>query len=261
MNDRIIIAIGGGELKSKATLGIDAYIANLVKKRQTLHRPMGLFIGTASHDSMPYFNSFRKTYTSEFDIKADCALICYNEMNIEKIADKIKPFYACPDIWLLFTPLKKDCTDFVIEKATELGCRRILPVITEHTNTINIKIDRYLAQSIEAAEQCRRTDIPEIAAPQALDTLLTNWDSQRTLFYMDETLNSPSYYTVLQNNPANKAAVLIGPEGGFSPRELATLHNASFARGATLGSRILRAETAALAALSCWQLISGDWSK
>lgn len=89
MNDRIIIAIGGGELKSKATLGIDAYIANLVKKRQTLHRPMGLFIGTASHDSMPYFNSFRKTYTSEFDIKADCALICYNEMNMEKIADKI----------------------------------------------------------------------------------------------------------------------------------------------------------------------------
>ena len=69
-----------------------------------------------------------------------------------RIADKIKPFYACPDIWLLFAPLKKDCTDFIIEKATELGCRRILPVITEHTNTLNIKIDRYLAQSIEAAE-------------------------------------------------------------------------------------------------------------
>lgn len=178
-----------------------------------------------------------------------------------KIADKIKPFYACPDIWLLFAPLKKDCTDFVIEKATELGCRRILPVITEHTNTINIKIDRYLAQSIEAAEQCRRTDIPEIAAPQTLDTLLTNWDAQRTLFYMDETLKSPSFYTVLQNNQTNKAAVLIGPEGGFSPHELAALHNTSFARGATLGPRILRAETAALAALSCWQLISGDWSK
>lgn len=89
MKDRIIIAIGGGEIKSKATLKIDEYIANLVKSR-TEGRPTGLFIGTASHDSMPYFNSFRKTYTSNFDIKADCALLCYNEMNMEKIAAKIE---------------------------------------------------------------------------------------------------------------------------------------------------------------------------
>lgn len=88
MKDRIIIAIGGGEIKSKATLPIDGYVASLVKSR-TDHRPMGLFIGTASHDSMPYFNSFRKTYTSVYDIKADCALICYNEMDMQKIADKI----------------------------------------------------------------------------------------------------------------------------------------------------------------------------
>lgn len=89
MKDRILIAIGGGEIKSKATLKIDEYIANLVKSRTT-GRPTGLFIGTASHDSMPYFNSFRKTYTSNFDIKADCALLCYNEMNMEKIAAKIE---------------------------------------------------------------------------------------------------------------------------------------------------------------------------
>ncbi len=89
MNDRIMILIGGGEIKSKATLKIDEYVSALVKKRCGERRPMGLFIGTASHDSMPYFNSFRKTYTSVFDIKADCALICYGEMNIEKISDKI----------------------------------------------------------------------------------------------------------------------------------------------------------------------------
>lgn len=89
MKDRIIVAIGGGELKSKETLDIDRCIANYVKNRCD-HRPTGLFIGTASHDSMPYFNSFRKTYTSEFDVKADCALICYNEMNIEKISEKIQ---------------------------------------------------------------------------------------------------------------------------------------------------------------------------
>ncbi len=89
MKDRIIVALGGGELKSKQTLDIDRQIANYIKSCCD-HRPMGLFIGTASHDSMPYFNSFRKTYTSEFDIKADCALICYNEMNIEKISEKIE---------------------------------------------------------------------------------------------------------------------------------------------------------------------------
>lgn len=89
MKDRIFVLIGGGEIKSKATLDIDRQIACFVKKRTEGRRPMGLFIGTASHDSMPYFNSFRKTFTSEFDIKADCALICYNEMNIDKIADKI----------------------------------------------------------------------------------------------------------------------------------------------------------------------------
>lgn len=88
MKDRIIVAIGGGEIKSKATLQIDGYISSIVKSR-TDTRPMGLFIGTASHDSMPYFNSFRKTYTSVYDVKADCALLCYNEMNMEKIADKI----------------------------------------------------------------------------------------------------------------------------------------------------------------------------
>lgn len=89
MSDRIIVAIGGGEIKSKSTLIIDKFISDLVTKRANGRRPMGLFIGTASHDSMPYFNSFRKTYTGEFNIKADCCLLCYNEMNMEKIADKI----------------------------------------------------------------------------------------------------------------------------------------------------------------------------
>ena len=89
MLDRILVCIGGGEIKSKTTLKIDEYISNVVKSRTNGRRPMGLFIGTASHDSMPYFNSFRKTYTSHFDIKADCALMVYGEMNFEKISDKI----------------------------------------------------------------------------------------------------------------------------------------------------------------------------
>ena len=176
------------------------------------------------------------------------------------ILAQTEPFTRCPDIWLLFAPLKKDKTDFVIEKATELGCRKILPVITRHTNSGNVKTERYVAQSIEAAEQCRRTDLPEIVPAQKLEDVLSGWDSQRTLFFMDETRNCQDFFSVLKENPASKAAVLIGPEGGFSPEELNLLRNLPFARGAALGPRILRAETAVAAALSCWQMISGDWS-
>ena len=176
------------------------------------------------------------------------------------VLNKMRDYHKCPDIWLLFAPLKKDKTDFVIEKATELGCSRIIPVITQNTITKNIKIERYEAQSIEAAEQCRRTDLPQIANPIDLVKLIPNWDHDRPLFYMDETLKSKDFFTVLSQVKHKKAAILIGPEGGFSQEELTILHDTVFAHGATLGPRILRAETAATAALSCWQLICGDWS-
>jgi len=178
-----------------------------------------------------------------------------------QVLEKIKDYTLCPDIWLLFAPLKKDKTDFVIEKATELGCRQIIPTITQYTNTTNIKTERYIAQSIEAAEQCRRTDIPIMSEPQILTDLLKNWDSERILFFMDETLQSKNFLEQLKANPNKRAAVLIGPEGGFSPDELNLLRTLEFAKGATLGPRILRAETAVAAAISCWQMINGDWSK
>lgn len=177
-----------------------------------------------------------------------------------KVLQKTREFTHSPDIWLLFSPLKKDKTDFIIEKSTELGCRAIIPVITRRTITGNIKTERYIAQSIEAAEQCRRTDLPEIIKPYTFSEILQNWQPDRTLYFMDETLESQNFLTVLKNTKTNKAALFIGPEGGFSPEELTTLRNLNFAKGATLGPRILRAETAALAALSCWQMLAGDWS-
>lgn len=177
-----------------------------------------------------------------------------------EVKEKIQDFSVSPDIWLLFAPLKKDNTDFVIQKATELGCRKIIPVITKHTITNNVKIERYIAQSIEASEQCRRTDLPEISLQQDLKSVLNSWDSTRILFFMDETLESNNFLNVLRENPIEKAAILVGPEGGFSDDEIKLLKSLSFCKGATLGPRILRAETAVLASLSCWQLISGDWS-
>lgn len=176
-----------------------------------------------------------------------------------QVKEQTKPFYACPDVWLLFCPLKKDKTDFVIEKATELGCRTILPVISQYTNCTNIKIERYIAQSVEAAEQCRRTDLPLIEPPKKLTDILKNWDTSRTLYFMDETLTSAPFFDLLQQEKKHKAAILVGPEGGFSEHELTLLRTLPFAKGATLGPRILRAETAVAAALSCWQLIAGDW--
>lgn len=178
-----------------------------------------------------------------------------------EVMKKIKDFTRSPDVWLLFAPLKKDNTDFVVQKATELGCRKIFPIITKYTITSNVKLERYIAQSIEASEQCRRTDLPEVLAPKDIKSVLNSWDDSRILFFMDESLNSDNFLNVLKENPSQKVAILIGPEGGFSDDELSLLRALPFCKGATLGPRILRAETAVLASLSCWQLISGDWSK
>lgn len=169
-----------------------------------------------------------------------------------------RPFVRVPDIWLLFAPVKKDNTDFIIQKSVELGVRKIVPVLTTRTIADKIRLERFNANAIEAAEQCRRTDIPEISEAVRLDKLLQNWDASRTIYFMDETLQGRPVSEVFADAPA-PCAVLIGPEGGFSAEELELLRALPFARGVNLGNRILRAETAVVAALSCWQALNGDW--
>ena len=150
-------------------------------------------------------------------------------------------------------------TDFIIEKACELGIRKIVPAITEHTISDRIKTERYLAQAIEACEQCRRVDIPEISKPVGLPALLDSWNPQRILYYMDETGNGANLYQTFSRKH-QPAAILVGPEGGFSREELNLLAAQSFTQGVSLGPRILRAETAVAVSLACWQAICGDWS-
>lgn len=179
---------------------------------------------------------------------------------IEALA-KIREAFAVPDIWLLFAPLKKDKTDFVIEKATELGVRAIVPVITQNTVAGNIRTERFAAQAKEAAEQCERTEIPQIRDAIALKDMLSAWPEERILFFMDETLQGADCAAVFNECKNRPAAILIGPEGGFSPKEKEFLDTLPFVRGVTLGPRILRAETAACAALSVWQAVAGDWKK
>lgn len=175
-----------------------------------------------------------------------------------RVGQQTREFVSVPDIWLLFAPLKKDCTDFVIEKAVELGVAEIVPVITRYSIADKVKTARFAAQATEAAEQSRRLEVPKINEPIAFNKIFTDWDAKRTLYYMDETGNGMPVYKVFANAPA-PAAFLIGPEGGFSEDELNFLRALPFAKGVNLGRRILRAETAALSALACWQAMSGDW--
>ena len=163
-----------------------------------------------------------------------------------------------PDLWLLFGPIKKTRTDFIVEKAAELGAARILPVQTDYTNAERIRQDRLQAHATEAAEQCGGTYVPEVAALAPLAKVLDQWPEERALIWGDETLaeGAPSAVPPL---PPAPAAILIGPEGGFSPAERARLTALTMIYPVALGPRILRADTAAVAALTLWQAAQGDW--
>jgi 16S rRNA (uracil1498-N3)-methyltransferase len=163
-----------------------------------------------------------------------------------------------PDLWLVFAPLKKARTDFVVEKAVEMGVARILPVQTDFTNAERVRADKMTAHAIEAAEQCGATFVPGVEEMQRLGTLLDHWPGDRSLWFCDETLVSDPT-APRQSGPA-PAAILIGPEGGFSDVERARLRRLPLARPIRLGPRILRAETAAVAALTLWQITYGDWT-
>lgn len=179
-----------------------------------------------------------------------------------KVGKQVRPYSQVPDLWLLFAPVKKDKTDFIVEKATELGVRKIMPTITSRTISERIKTERFVAQSIEACEQCRRVDLPQITAAEPLSKVLQQWDPQRILYVMDETRSGHSLVKVFAAaKNGSPAAILVGPEGGFAPEELELLRKMPFVQAVSLGSRILRAETAVAAAVSCWQAICGDWDE
>lgn len=162
-----------------------------------------------------------------------------------------------PDLWLLFAPIKKARTDFIVEKAVEMGVRRIIPVQTDHTNSERIRQDRLQAHAVEAAEQCGGCFVPEVTDLTRLDRVLADWSRERQVMFCDETAAGRS--SALMGGLAGPWAILIGPEGGFSAAERARLQAADYAHVVSLGPRILRADTAAVAALTLWQMTLGDW--
>ncbi len=165
------------------------------------------------------------------------------------------------DVWLLFAPLKKEQTDFVIQKAVELGVAKILPIITCRTNTDKVKLERLTSLAVEAAEQCERLSVPEITTPIEFNDLLDNWDINRILFFMDERRQGLAAASAFSATTNCSVAFLIGPEGGFSEQESAKLNRQGFVKNISLGPRILRAETAAAASLAVWQAVRGDWKE
>jgi len=172
--------------------------------------------------------------------------------------EQTAPLRLPPDLWLLFAPIKKARTDFIVEKAAEMGAARILPVQTDYTNAERIRQDRLQAHAIEAAEQCGGTFVPEVAELQRLDRVLDDWPAGRHLIFADEGLVGAAQ--ALSDAPEAEAwAILIGPEGGFSEAERARLRALPFVTAIALGPRILRADTAAVAALTLFQATRGDW--
>jgi 16S rRNA (uracil1498-N3)-methyltransferase len=169
-----------------------------------------------------------------------------------------KPLQLPPDLWFLFAPIKKARTDFIVEKAAEMGAARILPVQTDYTNSERIKQDRLQAHAVEAAEQCGGTFVPEVADLQKLDRVLDTWPQDRQLMFCNEA-EVGSALRLAGQEKDQPWAILIGPEGGFSDQERARLSALPFSHVVSLGPRILRADTAAVAALTMWQQALGDW--
>jgi 16S rRNA (uracil1498-N3)-methyltransferase len=173
--------------------------------------------------------------------------------------ERLRAQEGAPDVWLLFAPLKKARTDFVAEKATEMGVRRLLPVFTRFTNAERVNVERLRAHAVEAAEQCGILTVPEVAEPARLDAVLDEWDPARRILFCDETREAAPALETLRAAGPGPWAVLIGPEGGFAPEERDRLRAAPFATAVALGPRVLRADTAAVAALALWQTALGDW--
>jgi 16S rRNA (uracil1498-N3)-methyltransferase len=166
-----------------------------------------------------------------------------------------------PDLWLLFAPIKRARLDWLVEKATELGVAALLPVWTARTQVERVNLDRLRAHAVEAAEQSERLSVPELRAPERLGRLLATWPGARRLVVCDESGAGEPISDAAARLPPGPVALLVGPEGGFDETELDAIGKLSFVTRVGLGPRVLRGETAALAAVAVFQAIAGDWRR
>jgi len=177
------------------------------------------------------------------------------------IERSMRPPAPEPDLWLLFAPIKRARLDWLVEKATELGTSMLMPVWTARTQAERLNLDRLRAHTIAAAEQSERLSVPELRPPEALSRVLAAWAEERHLIVCDESGAGEPIAEAAARLPTGRVALLVGPEGGFERTELDALGKLSFVTRIGLGPRVLRAETAALAALAVYQATAGDWRR
>ncbi len=187
------------------------------------------------------------------EFRAAIAAIGKKECRLD-IGERLRPFQPAADVWLCFAPIRQGRIEMIVEKATELGIARLLPVLTRRTQVQKVNAERLAAHAREAAEQSERLDVPEVAAAVPLESLLADWPAERRLFLCAEREAAMPLLQAAQAWPATApCALLVGPEGGFAPEELALAQRHAGTVPVTLGSGILRAETAAIAALAILQ--------
>ena len=236
-------------LHAPTPLAADAAVMPTLDQSRYLSQVMRLKIG----DSLLVFNGV--------DGEWRCVIAEVLKKGLVLRAEEmVRPQAAGPDVELLISVVKKSALEFAVEKATELGARRVRLVVTHRTQTQHVRMDRLDAIAIEAAEQTGRLDVPMIDAPVKLAALLDDWDPARRLMFCDETGGAPALSALTAAGPG-PWAVLIGPEGGFAPEERERLRGLPFTTAVSLGPRILRADTAAIAALTLWQAAVGDWDR
>ncbi len=184
--------------------------------------------------------------------RRNAVLVCERQTAVQR---------SVPDLWLAFAPVKKTPADYLTQKATELGVAVLLPAITERTIARRINLERLHANAIEAAEQSGRLTVPAVREPQPLPVLLAFWPPERGLVFCDEAGDAPPIAQALRTaTPRQSWGILTGPEGGFAPAERNLIRKPPAVLPVTLGPRIMRADTAALAALAVWQALLGDWA-
>lgn len=236
-----------------------------------LHVPQPLSAGAAI---LPTLDQSRYL-TQVMRLKAGDALLVFNGADGEwrcviaealkkgvvlKAEAQVRAQTTGPDVHLLIAVVKKAALEFAVEKATELGAARVGLVTTRRTQGDRVRMDRLEAIAVESAEQTGRLDVPAIDLPVKLEALLEGWDASRRLMFCDETGGAPAM-TALADAGGGPWAILIGPEGGFAPEERERLRALPFTTAVSLGPRVLRADTAATAALTLWQAAVGDWER
>ena len=217
---------------------------------------LGHVMRRSAGDRLEIFNGRTDSFIAELTV------ISRKSASVQ-LVELCSDFKTSPDLWFLFAPVKRTRLDFMVQKATELGVRHIQPVNTDYCQVSRVNLDRLSANAVEAAEQTGRLDVPSVGPFVSLYQLLAEWPADRHLIFCDEALSADHQsnpLAQLRSKPITKAGLLIGPEGGFSDTERDQIRQIASVRPISLGPRILRSDTAALAALSLFQAVWGDWS-